>query len=150
MGWWNYGVMDGDTPLDILAMMQRELLGNISYATQQAHDRIMERFYKALKEPTNVRKLMNARDHITDHLCAQEHIFWQVLGAQVMQAGGTIEPFKGELLQALETDEYAERHPLRKKEMEVVVKQVNDYHEGIPAKVKETGLFASMEQMFNK
>lgn len=96
MGWWGYGVMEGDTPLDCegdindfladpLLVEVREAATDDSY--DNLHNAVYESGYEALKTEANVRTAYHAI--WTGELCSYNpEIATQVLAEMIMVSGG--------------------------------------------------------------
>lgn len=148
MGWWGFGVMEGDGPLDMRGGMQDAVVGEefaegldpdldedaVDAATEEA-------FAKALKDPEAVSHAyeqcgVGDSDDPTD---------MQAFGYVVMLAGGPIDAFKQELLDALDADRSDEwTDPDKRRAAIAKFRQQVVNYDGTPIEDDTKGLFASI------
>jgi hypothetical protein len=103
VGWWGEGVMEGDTPCDVELTMEEAILGQLLHDIydndgKKAANKAVKLYAERLKDPVYVQKAIAAID-------TEDEIEVQALGYVIMAYGGTIEPIRAELLQAIASDD---------------------------------------------
>lgn len=158
MGWWNKGIMDGDTPCDFAHVIEERLYTLItlpSYLKDVDEDEVNVEHQKefsmiveaALKEPAIIHQLMDIpnMEDWGNFSCGEDddHIFWQTLGWMVMTVGGLIDPFKTRLLLACDSDEWAKTDGERARIVEAFKTTIKAY-DNSPQQLEAKSLFESL------
>lgn len=148
MGWWHFGVMDGDTPQDIATFLKAKLIGVCRSSTPRGVEAYASKFNATLTDRANIENLIASLPECADRMALEDDempYFWQVLGVLCMEAGGRIDIFKAQLLAAIDNDPFATRSGQRKAAMDVFKVQVLAY-KGAMIKVKHTGMFEAFDE----
>lgn len=158
MGWWGYGIMDGDTPSDFKCSVQQAVVGEKMWdQINDAGDDWEQQMAKLDKlvdvglrtdKTGDHKKLFAAINKETKGWKHDRPIGYQVIGVMVMGAGAKLsKAAKAKIIMACNDDEAAaedfNRPGTRRRALSDLRKKVAKY-KGKPVKVKETGLFETM------
>ncbi len=130
MGWWGYGIMEGDTPSDVISMIEEAIFkGKRRGLNEQKAHAIM------LHHET-VDRMIASEEAITN--CAlgsdEGHIYWQVAGMCLMSHGADITRVKDKIVAAASVDDSNDfnRPEARKTSVNAFLAQVNAYDNKTP------------------
>jgi hypothetical protein len=149
MGWWDTGIMGGDSPLDALVEYEealefrREDNGDAGLypLTQLANNDILRE---------RVRKMVNARfaylliahDKMVKEWGCDEDVVTQVLATLIMACGAHLPAeFKKAAIAAGENDDWAKEDAERRAKMSSYLEAIRAYETGKPVQLKDHGLF---------
>lgn len=164
MGWWGYGIMDGDTPSDFKCSVQVAVVGEkvwdkINDATDDWEEQ-MARLDKLVDiglrtdKTGDHKKLFAAINKETKSYRCDRPIGYQVIGVMVMAAGAKLsKDAKAKIIRACEDeDESADdfNRPGSRRRALTDLRQKIARYKGKPVKIKETGLFETMMKAIAK
>lgn len=156
MGWWGCGVMEGDGPMDMEAVIIEHLagIGETDCKTDAQYDRIIAR-----QRRLAVKKMKAGRYHDVIRLAKdgdemfygeESNIILQVLGEMIMCYGGRMsERTKGVFRQAARNDEWAQESDERKAEMTAYINRITNY-KGKKITPTSQGLFSKIFQALDE
>lgn len=134
MGWWGYGPMDGDTPLDFEGAINRAAGGNDAFDVRPA-----------ISTNEALQRVVAASDAIIQRMGTWDaNIFWQTLAVLVMRGGGPLSPVLDNVLKAIDNDEWSTESMDRQRVMVDFRKRVVAYREGQPLDLSGAGLLAAL------
>jgi len=157
MGWFGYDVMGGDPPMDVLGTIAGILKvpndeamegkedpndygGYMLYPLGRISKEHGKRIAKALKK--NWHKIETEYKKYEEKDEEYYHIFFQVLAVLIMASGATFpRGFRDKCNTAARNDEWANREPERRKEMNKLIDAVADYKTGNQTFLEHEGLF---------
>ena len=147
MGWWGWGVMEGDEPCDLQYIIEQSLASGVGALDGQSDSE-----YEA--EEIRVNDVSRAKLKAGDYMdivaqikdgtltdWGDSNIALQVLGEMIMVYGGKMdEALKPMFIEAAESDDWAEREVKRKAEMTAFINRVIAY-DGTAIEPTSRGLF---------
>lgn len=141
MGWWGCGVLEGDTPLDVIGLMEDVYVKSENIVVDDDQGIDDAAFDKWLKLDTSVAKVI-------DRIDRDDPVHVQVVGYVVMMVGGPIESFRKELLEAIAGDDWNDADRIR--EMRNFRRRVNRYKgRRTQSRVPQSGLFDKIAEAIN-
>lgn len=156
MGWWGYGVVEGDEPCDLLPDVRDAIIGDepnedIEFDTEE-YDEYQDARHALMVEKMKIGDYTSAITRIQEGEfddVGDQNIALQVLGELIMVNGGVMNAeTKAIVIEAAENDEWAnedsEDGP-RYKAMQVFIERVKSY-EGVALEPNCLGLFAAIDQ----
>ena len=139
MGWWGYGVMEGDVPSDYACTIEDAFAVNLDRNNEgDLTEASAKQYVVRFKDAAFVQTVVNQAPQLIE-LWDEANIFWQVLGYMVMEMGGPIDSFKDKLVEAINNDDTSFRDgDLRQQKMDEFLEAVNKY-DGQPVKLNQAG-----------
>lgn len=157
MGWWGYGVVEGDEPMDLLPDVRDAIIGDepnedIELETDEEYDEYQDARHALMVEKMKTGDYTSAITRIQEgefDEVGDQNIALQVLGELIMVNGGVMDAeTKAIVIEAAENDEWAnedsEDGP-RYKAMQAFIERVKSY-EGVVLEPNCLGLFAAISQ----
>lgn len=134
MGWWGFGPMDGDTPLDFEGAINRAAGGVSDFDVMpsiSSHDALQ--------------RVIAASEGIIQRMGSWDaNIFWQALAVMVMRGGGPLSLVRDDVLKAIDADEWSTESMDRQRVMVDFRKHVVNYQDGQIVDLSDKGLFAAI------
>jgi len=160
MGWWDEGILGGDTPLDILGDIAETLKvpnddamngkvdpkdydGYMLYPLCNISDEHAKRLAKSFKDnKTKIDKIIKVYGE-SNHF----EIVTQVVAVFIMASGASFpKGFRSKAVTAGENDEWAKEDETRANRIAEYIKAVKDYKVGNRIILSDRGLFQKMEE----
>lgn len=137
MGWWGFGPMEGDEPLDcecfIAEAVGHDMLGDAQLVISTAEQ---------------IEAVLNKLKDVFVGAQANE-IYWHTLAVVVMRSGGPLSMIRDRVLQAIDADEWSTHEPRRLEAMRSFRASVQGYVDGKPYKEPSKGLFDAFFEHMN-
>jgi hypothetical protein len=152
MGWWGCGIMEGDSPSDLVCEIKHHLVSDNALAKvdeddlteakyEEAENAIEAEFCAALMKRSVVNELIRRR-HEFD---ADEYETRLVIGVLVMGAGGPLSKKNKALIRtAAVRDEWATSSKERAQVMKDFIAQLDAYDGSAAVIIEQRGLFQAM------
>jgi hypothetical protein len=153
MGWWGFGIMEGDEPCDLQYIIESELAGDVfigsdvGMSEDEAYDQTMAKTAEMAKQALECGDYMEivskikAGEFDSEFDDYDQNIALQVLGEMIMVYGGKMdETVKPIFVEAAEADGWAQGNDERKAEMDAYINRVIAY-DGTAIEPTSRGLF---------
>ena len=127
MGWWGFGALSGDSPLDCLGFIADELKVEFDIESRDINNFGGYPFTKEMLEEN----LVKIQDYIKTKGSREVH-YYHVLGALCLYYGVTKIPrdLKAQILIEITEDEWAKDDPDRRKYMDLFYKAFKNHKKG--------------------
>lgn len=146
MGWWSYGIVDGDGPADCLYGLEDEVFQKAGITFDEESDEGHLELSEAERE--KVKLVLMDQEYIKQLFDKIEDDIFDTMTTAwfVMVNGGMLSPFKQLVVEAIDQDQPGDWDDAEKRKAatDLFRQQVVDYKDGEAVELTATGLFDAL------